>query len=215
MATENKGIDEEERPHQSDGEVVESVPTGLVRFTVTTNKSKMDADGLFRKNTCLMNESLERGDHKRSSQDNEEARRQFVLKNKINAVMKSVTPVKSTIIANGVEEKKSKSSAVLTAEASFLSQKAAMLTEENTKIQLQNQRFDSEARVEDSKQSSKLVLILLEEFKSSKKNDPVDAHLQRKVKLESSRSLLGDFVTDKKLKQLEEECLKQLNYDVI
>ena len=177
MATENKGTDEEERPHQGDGEVGESASTGLAHFAATTNKSKMDADGLFRKNTYLVNESLEWGDHKRSIQDNEEARRQFKLKNEINAVTKSVTPVKSTEHANGSEEKKSKSPAVLTAEASFLSQKAAMLTEENTKIQLQNQRFDSEARVEDSKQSSKLVLSLLEEFKSSKKKDPVDACL--------------------------------------
>ena len=68
---------------------------------------------------------------------------------------------------------------MLTAEASLLSQKAATLTEEKVKTQLENYQFEDQARVEESKINSQMPCNLFDDFKKSKIKDPVDIYLEK------------------------------------
>ena len=73
IAIEEKSAGEEERPHQGDGKVVDSIPTVPMPPVARTGKTAKNSGALLKLHACLLNESLDHGDHERSSQENEGA----------------------------------------------------------------------------------------------------------------------------------------------
>ena len=80
-----------------------------------------------------------------------------------------------------------------------------MLAEANQTKPLKNQREDQIIRKKKQDESSNNLLCHVFAEAKTEKRDLTDFHVEKKTLVESKRGMLGDRVTDAKLKQFEED----------